>query len=87
VREGFDYKQVYCPEAGKSKLLFNAAKDANAFIKFKSRIDNEASKSKVYRCEACGGYHLTTKEREGAKKTHKQKPKKNRGRASIRNAY
>ncbi|MDR2457786.1 MAG: hypothetical protein LBD41_04830 [Clostridiales Family XIII bacterium] len=83
----FNYKKIFCPAAGKSKLLFRSVADVNAFIKSKSRIDNEVSKSEIYKCEICGGYHLTTKQKERSVKKHKMKPKKKRGVASIRNNY
>lgn len=54
----------YCNDCGRSKILFESEKAAERFIKFNGeeiREESGYSPIRSYYCEACGGWHLTSK--------------------------
>lgn len=54
--------QVFCPDCGKTKMLFESESKAMNFIKFnKSEMKAEGKRvpRRAYYCQCCGGYHLT----------------------------
>ena len=58
--------RVYCPDCGRTKMLFEDEKKALNFIKFNAGTMAEECKGKVptraYFCMACAGWHLTSSE-------------------------
>ena len=58
--------RIYCRDCGRSKLLFETEKKAFNFIKFNGEEILEESgvaPNRVYYCECCGGYHVTSQEK------------------------
>lgn len=54
---------VFCPDCGRSKMLFQTEKEANLFIKFNGKdIDWHGRPLRVYYCPACMGYHISSHE-------------------------
>ena len=54
----------FCPQCGKSKIVFETKKEAYRFLKFNAdEIEAESGKRPVraYYCTACGGWHVTSK--------------------------
>jgi hypothetical protein len=58
--------RVYCPDCGRTKMLFEEEKKALNFIKFNADSMTEECNGKVptraYFCMACAGWHLTSSE-------------------------
>lgn len=57
--------RYYCAESGRTKMLFETEKKANAFIKFNSEEIEEITgfaPKRSYYCDSCGGWHLTSKD-------------------------
>lgn len=55
-------KRVMCPECWREKMLFETQEKALNFIRFNGDdIDTKGKKLRPYYCEACGGYHITSK--------------------------
>ena len=55
--------RVMCPDIGRQKMLFDTEEKAKNFIKFNGEeLTNDASKLRVYWCDACGGYHISSHE-------------------------
>ena len=56
---------VFCPECGRSKILFETEKKANLFLQYNSddiAHSNRYGKKPVrsYYCKVCGGWHVTS---------------------------
>ena len=56
---------VFCPECGRSKILFETEKKANLFLQYNAddiAHSNRYGKKPVrsYYCKACGGWHVTS---------------------------
>lgn len=54
----------FCPQCGKSKMVFETKKEAYRFLKYNAdEIEAESRKRPVraYYCSACGGWHVTSK--------------------------
>ena len=51
--------RVFCRDCNREKLLFKEEKNAINFIKFNTGKFNAV---RVYYCNVCGGWHLTSKE-------------------------
>lgn len=58
--------RVYCPDCGRTKMLFEDEKKALNFIKFNAESMADECNGKVptraYFCMACAGWHLTSSE-------------------------
>lgn len=57
--------RVFCPECGRAKMLFESREKALNFIKFnKEEILEETgfAPKRCYYCDACGGWHLTSRD-------------------------
>lgn len=55
--------RVMCPDIGRQKMLFDTEEKAKNFIKFNGEeLTDDASKLRVYWCDACGGYHISSHE-------------------------
>lgn len=56
--------RVYCLEASRMKMLFETEKRAYRFIEFNGEelLKNrpEGTELRAYKCEACGGWHITS---------------------------
>lgn len=55
--------RVFCVQCNRSKLLFESESKAKNFIKFNAeeiRKENGKAPNRVYFCESCGGYHVTS---------------------------
>ena len=51
-------------------MLFNTEKEAERFIKFNGQdIIDDVSKLRVYYCDGCGGYHITSHAKKDVKRT------------------
>lgn len=58
--------RVFCPCAGKMKLLFETREKAQRYISFNADTIREQtgySPSRTYFCRGCGGWHVTSKDR------------------------
>jgi hypothetical protein len=56
------HNRVMCPECFKQKMLFEAQKQADNFIKWNGDdIDTHGGELRSYYCPACGGWHITSK--------------------------
>jgi len=54
--------RVMCPECFKQKMLFETQKEADAFIKWNGDdIDTHGGTLRSYYCNACCGWHITSK--------------------------
>lgn len=54
--------RVMCPSCGRAKMQFENEQKAKKFIEFNGeKITNDTSKLRVYFCEGCGCYHITSK--------------------------
>lgn len=56
--------KIFCPDAGKTKMVFETEKKAMTFIKFNAdeiKAESGYSPTRAYYCVSCGGYHLTSK--------------------------
>lgn len=54
--------RIYCPEAGKPKLLFATEKKAQTYIKFNAEeieAKNGFAPCRAYFCQCCAGWHVT----------------------------
>ena len=62
--------KVYCPALyGRSKMLFQTEEKAKNFIKFNwEQLTDKEENLRVYFCDACGGYHITSKPLQENKK-------------------
>lgn len=58
---------IFCPDCGRQKLLFQTEKEAMTFIKFNGNTVNQngTMKTRVYYCQACCGYHISSNEYKG----------------------
>ena len=56
--------KVFCRECGRTKMLFEDEKQALTFIKFNSNNFDDRSPIRAYYCEACFGWHVTSREGE-----------------------
>lgn len=55
--------RVMCPDIGRQKMLFETEAKAKNFIKFNGEeLTDDTSKLRVYWCDACGGYHISSHE-------------------------
>ena len=55
--------RVMCPDIGRQKMLFDTEEKAKNFIKFNGEeLTDDASKLRIYWCDACGGYHISSHE-------------------------
>lgn len=65
--------RVYCPECGRTKMLFESKKKAELFMKFNNeeieQLENGKIPVRAYECKMCGGWHLTSKEQSERKRT------------------
>ena len=53
--------RVMCPDIGRQKMLFETEEKAKGFIKFNGEeLTDDISKLRVYWCDACGGYHISS---------------------------
>lgn len=55
--------KVYCRDCGKTKMLFESERKAENFIKFnKNEIEKESGygPQRIYFCQFCAGWHLTS---------------------------
>lgn len=55
--------KVYCYGCGRTKMLFESEQKALNFMKYNNNQILEVSEkapSRVYYCDLCGGYHLTS---------------------------
>lgn len=55
--------KVYCYGCGRTKMLFESEQKALNFIKYNNKDileDSGKAPSRVYYCDLCGGYHLTS---------------------------
>ena len=53
--------RVMCPDIGRPKMLFDTEAKALNFIKFNGEeITDDTSKLRVYWCDACCGYHISS---------------------------
>ena len=51
-----------CPECFKQKMLFDTQKQADNFIKWNGDdIDTHGGELRSYYCQACGGWHISSK--------------------------
>ena len=53
---------IYCPAAGRSKMLFESESKARNFIKFNAEAilnENNHAPMRAYYCETCCGWHVT----------------------------
>lgn len=77
--------RVFCAYAGRPKLLFESKSKAENFIRYNADEIGDESKTgkkpvRSYYCTACGGWHVTSREKlavrqqEDAKEAPKQKP-------------
>lgn len=65
--------RVWCPGCRSPRMLFQTEKEAERFIKFNgSDIIDNVSKLRVYFCEGCGGYHITSHAKKDVKRTGTQ---------------
>lgn len=55
-------KRVFCPFAGKPKMLFGSESKAMRFLEFNAGDIEGGEKLRPYYCVCCGGWHLTHKE-------------------------
>jgi len=51
--------RVFCPFAGKPKMLFETEKKAERFLKFNAGDIDGGELLRPYYCVCCGGWHLT----------------------------
>lgn len=57
--------KVWCPDIGRSKMLFETESAAKNFIKFNGdEIIDDVSKLRVYWCPACCGYHISSHQKK-----------------------
>ena len=59
--------RIYCRECGRQKIVFETEKKAKRFIDFNGEeIAKETGRKpvRVYYCECCGGYHVTSSQHE-----------------------
>lgn len=55
--------RVMCPDIGRQKMLFETEEKAKNFIKFNGEeLTDDTSKLRVYWCDACCGYHISSHE-------------------------
>lgn len=57
--------RVFCARIGRLKMLFATKKKAENFINFNGgeiKEENGYAPIRVYYCQCCGGYHLTSKQ-------------------------
>lgn len=55
--------RVFCPECGRSKMLFETAKKAYNFIRYNAEEieeENGVAPIRAYYCKCCCGWHLTS---------------------------
>lgn len=68
--------RVFCHDCGRAKMLFQTEKQALNFIKFNAENileENGKAPTRVYYCEACAGWHVTSLEQfENCTRTHTQ---------------
>ena len=56
--------RVLCPNIGRQKMLFESEDKAKNFIKFNgTELTDDITKLRVYWCDACGGYHISSHEK------------------------
>ena len=53
--------RVFCHECGREKMFFESELKALNFIKFNSDNFDEKKPNKVYYCQACLGWHISSK--------------------------
>lgn len=55
--------RVMCPDCQRQKMLFETEKKALNFLKFNAdNLRYTTDHMRAYYCEACGGWHITSKE-------------------------
>lgn len=59
--------QCFSMKLGKFKLRFDTADEANNFLEATNQLASQES----YECNACSGWHLTSKQRGGMKQQRK----------------
>jgi len=57
--------RVYCPDSMRPKMRFETEKEALGFIRWNHDNFEEKIPSRVYWCDACCGYHITSKPENG----------------------
>ena len=79
--------RVFCRECGRMKMLFEEEKQALGFLKSNSSDFNGKVPTRAYYCDACFGWHITSKKGDSYKnpltdilieKHRRNKNKKNR---------
>ena len=59
--------KVYCRECGRTKMLFEEERQALNFLKFNSSEFDDKTPIRACYCDACFGWHLTSREGESYK--------------------
>ena len=59
--------RVFCRECGRLKMLFENEKQALTFIKFNANNFDNKAPTRAYYCEACFGWHVTSRDGESYK--------------------
>lgn len=55
--------RVFCVDCNRLKLLFDSEKKARTFIRFNAEEisrDSGRAPQRIYYCECCGGWHVTS---------------------------
>lgn len=65
--------RVMCPGCGREKMVFETEKKAQTFLKFNmDEINPDGTREmRVYWCEACGGYHISSHKKPTVNKVEK----------------
>lgn len=59
--------RVFCRECNRMKMLFEEEKQALNFLKFNASNFDDKTPVRAYYCDACFGWHLTSREGEAYK--------------------
>ena len=66
--------RIVCPDCGKPKMQFETESAAKKFIQFNGKeLINDTSKLRVYYCQSCCCYHITSKKKNSYQKLNTAK--------------
>jgi len=66
--------RIVCPDCGKPKMQFETESAAKRFIQFNGKeLTNDTSKLRVYYCQSCCCYHITSKKKNPYQKLNTAK--------------
>lgn len=54
--------RIFCPSCLRPKILFESSKKAENFIRYNAKNIPHGYKLRVYHCDCCGGWHLSSKD-------------------------